>query len=67
MKYYVIRTSLKTSRVEYKQCKTINQWTTENNKHLCWQFSKEGAKNIVNRERKGCGSKFYTYDMIEAG
>lgn len=46
--YYLIkRTDKQTGRVDYQKCKCLEIFTTE--KERCWRFSKQGAKQIVER------------------
>lgn len=66
MKYYITRTSKETGRVQVRQLKTIEQWADEDKKDICHQFSRQGAKNIVDRENDGIGARFYVYGMIKA-
>lgn len=47
MKYFVIRTNKATGKKHYMKTKTVGGWRTD--KASCWQFSKQGAKNIANR------------------
>lgn len=59
MKYYIYRFH---KRFEFKRTKTLDYWTTKYSD--CWQYSKQGAKKIVdgyNARSKG----FYQYGMIE--
>ena len=54
MKYLVARTSKLTGRTEYKQHKCTDIYCGEKYVQLypdrVWQFSKQGAKGIVDRE-----------------
>jgi len=59
MKYYVTRTSKETGRVQIKHSKVIEQWLDEDKKDICHQFSRQGAKNIVDRENNGIGARFF--------
>lgn len=53
-KYYVGRKSKITGRVEYQRCKCLDRFCDEtyikNNPKSVWQFSRQGAKNIAERE-----------------
>ena len=53
-------------RKEYKRTKTADQWTT--NPAQCWNFSKQGAANIVKRltELQHPQNQFYIYGSEEA-
>lgn len=53
-------------RKEYKRTKTSDQWTT--NTAQCWNFSKQGATNIVKRliESQHPQNQFYIYGLEEA-
>ncbi len=66
MKYYVTRTSKETGKVQIKQLKTIYQWVDEDKKDICHQFSRQGAKSIVDRENNGIGARFFVYGMVKA-
>lgn len=44
-KYYVIRTTK--HGVEYKRTKTLDYWSKTPDG--CWQYSKQGAKNVADK------------------
>lgn len=58
-KVYIYRITNHNGRKEYKRTKCSDYWS--NSKSVCWQFSKQGAKKIVetltNYQRHG----YYTY------
>ena len=43
MKYLIVKTTK--DGVEYRRTKCLGGWTKD--KSVCWQFSKQGAKKIV--------------------
>lgn len=47
-KYYVIRTDK--NGIKYKRTCTLDYWS--NTPQGCWQYSKQGAKNIAERYNK---------------
>lgn len=47
-KFYVIRTTKK--GIEYKRTKTLDNWSKI--PEGCWQYSKQGAKQIADRYNK---------------
>ncbi len=59
MKYYVYRYH---NRYEFKRTKCNDYWSRDYK--CCWQYSKQGAKKIVERETAH-GKGFYQYGMIE--
>lgn len=61
MKYLVYRE--RNGKREYKRTKTRDFWTKDSD--VCWQYSKQGAKKIVDRE-KSFSKGFYEYGMVEA-
>lgn len=50
MKYYIKKTNKQTGKVTYKQYKCIDGFNQ--NKEVCWQFSKHGALKIIERLKK---------------
>ena len=69
-KYYVARESLISGRVEYQRCKCIDRFCSEAyikaNPKDVWQFSKQGAVNIVNRENaRGWNYKYFIVPVSE--
>lgn len=58
MKYYVYRISKHTGRKEYKKTKTLDNYVGEKLKDACWQYSKQGAKRIVERDAERYGWHF---------
>lgn len=53
MKYFVGRKSKYTGKVEFKKCKTLDNWCSllyvVQFPDRVWQFSRQGAKGIVKR------------------
>ncbi len=47
MKYYIKITDKRVNKVFYKRYKCIEGFAYD--KNLCWQFSKQGAKKIIER------------------
>ena len=66
MKYYVVRehSRVHSSIIQIKRTKCTDDWTRVNNYKNCWQFSKEGAKKICDRENKA-DKGWYKYYMID--
>ena len=58
-KVYIYRVVNHNGRKEYKRTKCSDYWT--GNKSICWQFSLQGAKKIVETLNEYCTSKYYTY------
>ena len=50
MKYYIVKINETLNTTEYKRYKCIDGWTLD--KNICWQFSKQGAENIIKRLEK---------------
>lgn len=66
MKYYVCRISKITGRKEYKLRKTLDIYVGEMLKGNCWQYSKQGARGIVERENAhGWNYDFFTEEVTE--
>lgn len=64
-KYYVIRINKQTNEKQYMKTKCVGGWLTS--KTNCWQFSKQGAKGIVERYSKYTHPIYALYDYdIEA-
>lgn len=65
MKYYVIRIDKETKVKSYMKTKCVGGWL--NDKANCWQFSKQGAKNIAKRYSEYPNPIFRKYEYgIEA-
>lgn len=60
-KFYVFRITNHNGRKEYKRTKCANYWA--DNKAICWQFSKQGAKNIVDDLNSFKRTDFYTFGI----
>lgn len=48
-------------RKEYKRTKCSDYWCT--NKEICWQFSQQGAKRIVETLNKYKRTDYYSYGI----
>lgn len=64
-KFYVFRIVNHNGRKEYKRTKCSDYWT--NKKSVCWQFSKQGAKKIVETLNSFNRFNYYTfgYEPVE--
>lgn len=60
-KYYVFRVVNHNGHKQYKRTKCSDYWT--DNKNVCWQFSKQGAKKIVETYNSYNRSNFYSYGV----
>lgn len=49
----------------YKRTKTLDYWTLPKYKDTCWKYSKQGAKQLVERLIKRDCTKFYNYGFEE--
>lgn len=64
-KYYVVRINTRTAEVEYQKTKCLDIYIK--NKEICWQFSKQGAKGIAERNNKKWSSNWiYDIEPIES-
>lgn len=64
-RYYVKRENINTGEVEYQRTKCLDIYTK--NKEICWQFSKQGAKGIAERNNKKWSSSWmYDIEPIES-
>lgn len=59
-KFYVYRVVTHNGHKSYKRTKCTDSWVE--GKEKCWQFSKQGAKGIV-EAYNSCSRGFYTYGM----
>lgn len=64
-RYYVCK--ITDEGVEYKRTKCLDYWSTD--KSECWQYSKQGAKNIVKRLTNhipsyAVGKVNYFYELV---
>lgn len=58
-KFYVYRIVNHNGHKQYKRTKCCDYWTDA--KSVCWQFSKQGAKKIVETYNSYNRSNYYTY------
>lgn len=50
MKYYVMRKNRRTGKIEVKRYQYLYTYVPEKEKMDCWQYSKQGATAIAERE-----------------
>lgn len=64
-KFYIRKTNLRTGRIEYKQYKCSDGFNQ--NRDICWQFSKQGAEKIVVRLKHEyrANTKNLVFDLVE--
>ena len=62
MKYYIFRFN-ENSGFKFKRTKCNDYWS--NDYKICWQYSKQGAKKIVDEKNAGRKNNLYEYGMIE--
>lgn len=62
-KVYIYRVINHNGKKEYKRTKCLNNWAS--NKEVCWQFSKQGAKGILDTLNKFNRGDYYTYGIEE--
>jgi hypothetical protein len=62
MKYYIYRFNEK-SGYTFKKTKCNDYWS--NNFAICWQYSEQGAKKIVNAKNEARKNNLYQYGMVE--
>ena len=62
MKYYIYRFNEK-SGFKFKRTKCNDYWS--NDFSICWQYSKQGAKKIVDEKNAGRKNNLYQYGMVE--
>lgn len=60
-KVYIYRITNHNGRKEYKRTKCCDYWTTK--KEVCWQFSKQGAKKILETLNEFKRTDYYTYGI----
>lgn len=60
-KVYIYRITNHNGRKEYKRTKCSDYWA--NNKSVCWQFSKQGAKKIVETLTSYQRFGYYSYGI----
>ena len=62
MKYYVYKFNTK-SGFKFKRTKCSDYWSNDYN--ICWQFTKQGAKGIIDFLNERRKNDLYVYGMIE--
>ena len=64
-KFYIRKTNLRTGKVEYKQYKCSDGFNQ--NRVICWQFSKQGAEKIIERLKNEyrANIKNLVFDLVE--
>lgn len=62
-KVYIYRVINHNGRKEYKRTKCSNYWSEI--KDACWQFTKQGAKGIVETLNQHNKSNYYTFGFEE--
>lgn len=62
MKYYIYRFNEK-SGFKFKRTKCNDYWHSDFS--ICWQYSKQGAKKIVDEKNARRKNNLYYYGMIE--
>lgn len=64
MKYYIVMSDKQFGKTLYKKNKTVDGWTPV--KEYCWRFSKQGAKKIIERLKKGyCKNPYIEFYLEE--
>ena len=65
-KVFIYRVVNHNGRKEYKRTKCCDYWTDK--KEVCWQFSLQGAKKIVETLNSYNRNNYYTYgiEIIES-
>lgn len=61
MKALIYRVATHNGRKEYRRTKCCNLWSA--NKDLCWKFSLQGARKIIETYNEHNRSNFYTYGI----
>lgn len=60
-KVYIYRIVAHNGRKEYKRTKCCDYWTTS--KEVCWRFSKQGAKKIIETLNQYNRYNYYIYGI----
>lgn len=64
MKYYIYRFNKK-SGFTFKRTKCNDRWS--NDFSVCWEYSEQGAKKIVDEKNARRKNNLYQYGMVETG